>query len=84
MKTIAAILFCLFVLPACSSVIIRHGETTVSSHRLFMDSNLDGLKIKTQEGTVVTLDKKGDLVQTEALSAIVGAAVKAASPIPVK
>jgi hypothetical protein len=84
MKNLIAILVCLFALSACSSVCIKHGDTKVTSNRLLMSSNIDGLKIKAPDGTVVSLDRKGDLVQTEALSAIVGAAVKAASPLPVK
>lgn len=82
-KSIAVIILMLF-LSACSAVRIQYGEATVTSFRLFSDQNLEGLKINAPDGTSVVLNKKSDEVQTEALSAIVGAAVKAAVPIPVK
>jgi hypothetical protein len=84
MKTIAAILLCLFALSACSAVRIQYGEATVTSFRLFEDQNLEGLKVTSKDGVSVSIDKKSNEAQTEFLSAAIAAYMRSlGGPLPV-
>lgn len=62
-------------LTGCSTVSVEYGDAKVSSTRLFVDQDLSGLKITTPEGVKVSLDKRTENADTEALGEVISKAI---------